>query len=122
MESIRNCGDKTRFAAMEKDGEDLREMSRQGAEILRLATGFRIKQEKEEGETVKLAKGVKEFRDDCIEQGRAEGRAEGREEGMRQGVLQSIRSLMNSMNLTASQAMDALTMPPEEQKTLMKLL
>ena len=126
MESIRNCGDKTRFAAMEKDGEDLREISCQGAEILRLATGFRIKQKEEEGETVKLAKGVKEFRDDCIEQGRAEGRAEGREEGreegMRQGVLQSIRSLMNSMNLTASQAMDALTIPPEEQKTLMKLL
>ena len=47
-------------------------MSRQGAEILRLATGFRIKNEDEEGETVKLAKGVKEFKDDCIEQGRAE--------------------------------------------------
>ena len=89
-------------------------MSRQGAEILRLATGFRIKQEEEEGETVKLAKGVKEFRDDCIEQGRAEG--------MQQGVLQSIRGLMQSMNLTASQAMDALTIPPEEQKKLMKLL
>ena len=44
------------------------------------------------------------------------------QQGMQQGVLQSIRGLMQSMNLTASQAMDTLTIPPEEQKTLMKLL
>ena len=104
MESIRNCGDKMRFAAMEKDSEDLREMSRQGAEILRLATGFRIKQEKEEGETVKLAKGVKEFRDGCIEQGREEGRAQGIRTGELQTLFKLVQNNYISMELGAREA------------------
>jgi predicted transposase YdaD len=50
------------------------------------------------------------------EEGRAEGRAEGRTEGKENASLFHIRNLMESMNLTAEQAMDALQIPPEEQK------
>ena len=55
----------------------LQEMSVEAAEILRLATGFRInRSEDKEVETVELAKGVREYGEDKKAEGRAEGRAE----------------------------------------------
>ena len=55
----------------------LQEMSVEAAEILRLATGFRInRSEDKEVVTVELAKGVREYGEDKKAEGRAEGRAE----------------------------------------------
>ena len=52
-------------------------------------------------------------------EGHREGRQEGRQEGFREGAdqnrLENIRSLMESMKLTAKQAMDALKIPESEQ-------
>jgi predicted transposase YdaD len=48
--------------------------------------------------------------------GVAKGRAVGRTEGREDASLFHIRNLMESMKLTAEQAMDALQIPPEEQK------
>ena len=53
------------------------------------------------------------------ERGRQKGLDEGHQEGFREGTdhnrLENIRSLMESMKLTAKQAMDALKIPESEQ-------
>ena len=66
----------------------LQEMSVEAAEILRLATGFRINRSKDkEVETVELAKGVREYGEDKKAEGRAEGRMEGRAEAEAQAAV-----------------------------------
>ena len=66
----------------------LQEMSVEAAEILRLATGFRInRSEDKEVETVELAKGVREYGEDKKAEGRAEGRMEGRAEAEAQAAV-----------------------------------
>ena len=54
-----------------------------------------------------------------LDEGHREGRQEGRQEGFREGAdqkcLENIRSLMESMKLTAKQAMEALKIPESEQ-------
>ena len=53
------------------------------------------------------------------EEGRLEGREEGREEGRLEGREEErvsvIKTLMETLKLTAQQAMDALKIPPSEQ-------
>ncbi len=48
--------------------------------------------------------------------------AEGRSEGRREGRVESIRNLMESMSLTAEQAMKALKIPAGEFGKYMTLL
>ena len=48
--------------------------------------------------------------------------AEGRSEGWREGRVESIRNLMESMSMTAEQAMKALKIPAGEFDTYMTLL
>ena len=61
-----------------------------------------------------------------IAEGRREGRSEGRREGIRkgrrEGKAEAIRNLMESMSLTAEQAMKALKIPAGEFDTYMTLL
>lgn len=61
-----------------------------------------------------------------IAEGRREGRSEGRREGIRkgrrEGKAEAIRSLMESMSLTAEQAMKALKIPAGEFGKYMTLL
>ena len=56
------------------------------------------------------------------EEGREEGRLEGREEGRGEEQLSSIRNLMKTLKLTAQQAMDALEIPPSDQKNFLAML
>ena len=49
------------------------------------------------------------------ERGRQEGRQEGFREGADQNRLENIRSIMETMKLTAKQAMEALKIPESEQ-------
>ncbi|MEE3487837.1 MAG: hypothetical protein VZT48_07010 [Bulleidia sp.] len=55
-------------------------------------------------------------------EGKAEGKAEGIAEGMTQNLLRNIRSLMESMNLSAEQAMNALQVPSAKQKQYLAML
>ena len=57
-------------------------------------------------------------REDAREEGRAEGRAEERVESM----TESIRNLMDSLNMSMEQAMDALKIPEDERKTYINKL
>ena len=70
-----------------------------------------------------MCRAFEEVRDEAREQGRAEGRVEGRAEGRVEGRVEgieqerikNIQNLMESMKLTAQQAMDALMIPVSEQ-------
>ena len=71
-----------------------------------------------EGEGVK-PENMREIWDRIEERGRQKGLDEGHQEGFREGAdqkcLENIRSLMESMKLTAKQAMEALKIPESEQ-------
>ena len=57
-----------------------------------------------------------------IAEGRREGIRKGRSEGRREGKAESIRNLMESMSMTAEQAMKALKIPAGEFGKYMTLL
>lgn len=65
--------------------------------------------------------GVKEMCE-VIEKYIAEGRREGRSEGRFEGKAEAIRNLMESMSMTAEQAMKALKIPAGEFGKYMTLL
>ena len=47
---------------------------------------------------------------------------EARDEGKKETLLDSIRSLMETMNFSAQQAMDGLRIPPDKQEEYRKLI
>ena len=57
-----------------------------------------------------------------IDEGRREGIRKGRSEGRREGKAEAIRNLMESMSMTAEQAMKALKIPAGEFGKYMTLL
>ena len=61
-----------------------------------------------------------------IEEGRKQGLAQGIEQGIEEGTdrerLQNIRSMMRKLKVTASEAMDIIEIPAEEQPKYLKLL
>ena len=57
-----------------------------------------------------------------IAEGRREGMRKGRSEGRREGKAEAIRNLMESMSMTAEQAMKALKIPAGEFGKYMTLL
>ena len=59
---------------------------------------------------------------EVIEKYIAEGRREGKSEGRREGKAEAIRNLMESMSMTAEQAMKALKIPAGEFGKYMTLL
>ncbi len=59
-----------------------------------------------------LSKGIEEK---GYNKGIAQGVAQGITQGIAQGILSSIRNLMESMGLSAEQAMNALKIPEDEQ-------
>lgn len=65
------------------------------------------KLEREVSELCNLSKNVEE-------EGIRKGLKEGRKEGLKEGILTSIQNLMESMNWTAEQAMEALKVPETE--------
>ena len=70
------------------------------------------------GEALGKQQGREEGKIEGREQGREEGKIEGREER----DLESIRNLMETMNLSGKQAMDALKIPPDKQEDYAKKL
>ena len=73
-----------------------------------------------------MCRAFEEVRDEAREQGRVEGRVEGRAEGRVEGIeqerIKNIQNLMESMKLTAQQAMDALMIPVSEQQKYTAIL
>ena len=57
-----------------------------------------------------------------IEQGMERGIKQGMERGMRQGKMLDLQNLMETLQLTLEQAMNALKIPQEERETLIKMM
>ena len=55
------------------------------------------------------------WKEEAMAIGEAKGRAEGRAEGMAKGKMEALRNIMQTLNLTLQQAMDALKIPQEER-------
>ena len=69
-----------------------------------------------------IEKYIAEGRREGIRKGRSEGRREGMRKGRREGKAEAIRKLMESMSMTAEQAMKALKIPAGEFGKYMTLL
>ena len=69
-----------------------------------------------------LEKEREEGRREGRREGREEGRREGHQEGVNQARVENIKNLMESLKLTAKQAMDALKIPDSERERYMPLL
>jgi len=63
-----------------------------------------------------MCRAFEETRQEGFEKGMQQGMQQGIQQGMRQGMLASIRSLMETMKLSAPQAMDILKISKEEQE------
>ena len=66
--------------------------------------------------------GLREGRLDGLREGRLDGLREGRLDGLHDGRLMDIKNLMDSVNWTAEQAMDALKIPLEERASYLEKL
>ena len=71
-----------------------------------------------EGRREGIRKGIRKGKSE----GRREGIRKGRSEGRREGKAEAIRNLMESMSMTAEQAMKALKIPAGEFGKYMTLL
>ena len=95
--------------------EEMNSMCNLSYEIARKNFEQGILQGEERGEKRGIAQGMERG----IAQGMERGIAQGMERGVRQGVersrAESIRSLMETLHLTAEQAMDALRIPAAER-------
>ena len=69
-----------------------------------------------------IEKYIAEGRREGRSEGRREGIRKGRSEGRREGKAEAIRNLMESMSMTAEQAMEALKIPAGEFGKYMTLL
>lgn len=76
---------------------------------------YRVKQSEEIG-----MKFMRELEENNM--ARAEGRKEGHEAGVADGILSSVRNLMETMNLSAEKAMDALKVSETDRGKYLKLL
>ena len=111
LEFIKCSGDKDMFRAAK---EHFIFAERECAEFVSDVTNTKMPVEENEEGHYDMCKAF----DDIRLEGKEEGRAEGREEGL----IQSIRALGASMNWSPQQAMDALTIPKDEQKKYLKML
>ncbi len=69
---------------------------------------LQIEQDKEEEETINMKDAITILEERAEEKGKLEGKAEGKAEGKLENALQNIKGLMETMGLTAEQAMDAM--------------
>ncbi len=80
--------------------------------------------EYDEAETMEMFReegreeGHEQGREEGLEQGREEGREEGLKQGHTEAVRENLQSLMQTLNLTIEQAMDALQIPTDQRAGL----
>ena len=79
---------------------------------------FKLEDYQKEGGTVNMCEAYRRSQ----EKARDEGRLDGLREGTMNGRLMDIKNLMDSFQLTAEQAMDALKIPKEERASYLEKL
>ena len=125
MKFIKYSSDKDTLMKMLDSDEGFKTVSRDTANLINVVTnaGIEINGNKEVIDMCKAIKDIKEEgREIGREEGREIGREEGREEGRKETELLSIRNLMDTLKLTAQQAMDALKISPADQQRYLSML
>ncbi len=112
----KNRREAIRVSVLECKVEDVMELLQKEAKEDGFAEG------RTEGLAEGLTKGRTEGLAEGLTQGRTEGLTKGRTEGKLEAQLSSIQAITKSLNLTPSQAMEALNIPKEEQSHLLELL
>ena len=109
MKFIKYSGDKDALWKMINSDESFKTVSRDTANLINVVTksGFKMN---ENEEVVDMCKAIMDIKE------------EGREEGREEERISSIRNLMESLSLTAKQAMDILKFTPAEQQRYLKML
>ena len=74
------------------------------------------------GEVDSMSSIIAEFFKEEIAEAAQKAKAEGKAEGEKKKLLENIRSLMETLNFTAQQAMDALKIPANEQEKYLALI
>lgn len=138
------CGTELKYLlkviCYQNDKEKLRELlqedtyknlDRETAEVIAVFADMKYAAEnmdeyKNENGGYDMCEAMREIKKDCREAGRREGRREGRRSGLREGheegVSAMIRNLMQTMKLSAEDAMDILLIPKEERARYVKIL
>ena len=103
-------GKKYMFKLFAEDIEKAREEERKKAEI----EIEKVKKEAEEKAKIEIENAKKEARK--AEKQAKQAKQQGKLEGMAEAIINNIKSLMETMNVTAEKAMKALKIPQEEQE------
>ena len=110
MKYIQYSTDKKKLTDLVESDESFTHIDRGTAMLLNECTKSELKFD-ESKEVIDMCQAIKDIRADE----RAEGRVEGRVEGRAEGLITAIKSLMESMNFNAKQAMDALKIPEADR-------
>ena len=100
-------------------------MDKASADLVNAATGSRLKY-RAKGGKVNMCKAIDDLRNRSLEEGREigieEGKIEGLKEGREEAQLTAIKNIMQSLKITAKQAMEVLKVPSSEQGKYMAKL
>ena len=80
------------------------------------------KYKNQEGEGYNMCQAMEELKEEFREEGKVAGRAEGRAEGREETLFMVLRNLMETMQMSLEQAMNALKIPEENRPRLKQML
>lgn len=115
LEFIKYSRDKDKLQAAVNNDVGYRSMDVDSFELIRLTTHSDLKAEEKEGK-VDMCIAIQEIRAEGVAEGIAKGEAKGIAKGESIAIVRDIRSLMRNLGISASQAMDALDIPPEARE------
>ena len=114
---IKYSKDRHNLNRIMNENKNFEHLKRQTVKLINTVTdsGLRIPEGEEE---VNMCLALKEMQEESL----IEGKNIGRKEGITQATFENIRNLMETMNLSADQAMKALKIPEENRETYLKML
>ena len=113
LEYVKYSRDRQALDKLVHEDGRFRNMSVDGAELLNLVTGSNLRLTEEEGR-VDMCKAIDDMRRESIEQGI--------EQGAERNLLENIRTLTETLGLTALQVMDKLRVPEEDRPRYLAML
>ena len=83
---------------------------------------YKVKEESDEEGGDDMCKAIEEWAEEERTAGKIEGRREGKIEGRLEGTTEALRNIMDSLKITAIEAMDILKIAKEEQAEYLELI
>jgi hypothetical protein len=118
---IKYSKDKVALYQMVHNNPKFRTLDRRTAELINGITGSGIEYNKDE-EVVDVCLAIELMKQEAAEKAAAEATLKAREETRKEAMITSIRNLMETLKLTADQAMAALKIPEDERENYLRQL